>query len=535
MARPRQPFGPNLRKVIELAPEPLASELIGGLQGTSGPVVVIGDLDTGSEEIGLAALVSDLDRDVLKGLEDICRQVIDLSEGKGATSLDTVVDRKMYATEIDEYRAQKDALCRSIWIYTHFHDVFLDAQSFHTARRYRDHGKLYSAFEVAAEVPEAFVAEDVDGEALAGRISKALDLNTKTTIAKMDLPSTPSHPKSVMIAVRHGGPLSSVLDHRDDGRRETRYYRPGQEAILIYTPSLRKLEVCAQGYGVRDKASRAFAEVVLGQDLSSKPLTGRNFNLDRFGESLRLPLPEFSDVEVVSAKVTEIEARLGSWKRRLLLQVTADDDIEDFADRFMGTAKVAAARFGYSRIAIAVAYKYREDGEAGTLKLWISSGNTSNVQNDRDPKLRDLGVRLLEFWGLSESQRLLGEEEIAAYFDGLLFLYDHPEDVVSGAALSKAGIDLQRLLSAQILAKKGRQHVVLIEEDGDAVEAEIDTGPRQGTLNFEGPFGEDLGARPAGDHVDYVIQRKFLSEIVLEAVRAGTWRAARDGVHRPHR
>ena len=185
--------------------------------------------------------------------------------------------------------------------------------------------------------------------------------------------------------------------------------------------------------------------------------------------------------------MTEIETRLGQLEAlRLLLQVTADDDIEDFADRFMGTAKVAAARFGYSRIAIAVAYKYREGGEAGTLKLWISSGNTSNVQNDRDPEMRDLGVRLLEFWGLSEPQRLLGEEEIAAYFDGLLFLYDHPEDVVSGADLSKAGIDLQRLLSAQILEKKGRSDVVLIEEAGNVVEAEIDTGPRQGTLEFRG-------------------------------------------------
>ncbi|MEH0072889.1 hypothetical protein V6L77_26000 [Pannonibacter sp. Pt2-lr] len=58
-----------------------------------------------------------------------------------------------------------------------------------------------------------------------------------------------------MLIVRHGGPLSSVHDHRDDGRRGTIYYRPPNEATLIYTPAIRQIEVCADSPVVRQAVS----------------------------------------------------------------------------------------------------------------------------------------------------------------------------------------------------------------------------------------------------------------------------------------
>jgi hypothetical protein len=47
------------------------------------------------------------------------------------------------------------------------------------------------------------------------------------------LPKTDVHPASIMLIVRYGGPLSSVYNHRDDGRRATIYYRPPNEVTLI--------------------------------------------------------------------------------------------------------------------------------------------------------------------------------------------------------------------------------------------------------------------------------------------------------------
>ncbi len=95
--------------------------------------------------------------------------------------------------------------------------------------------------------------------ALATKITKVLELKTNCTVKALDLPATSAHPASIMLIVRHGGPLSSVYDHRDDGRRGTIYYRPPNEATLIYTPSMRQIEVCADSPVVRQEVAGAFA------------------------------------------------------------------------------------------------------------------------------------------------------------------------------------------------------------------------------------------------------------------------------------
>ncbi|WP_136646735.1 hypothetical protein [Tabrizicola sp. YIM 78059] len=78
-----------------------------------------------------------------------------------------------------------------------------------------------------------------------------LQLKTACTVKALDLPATAAHPASIMLIVRNGGPLSSVHDHHDDGRRGTIYYRPPNEAILIYTPAIRQIEICADSPVVR--------------------------------------------------------------------------------------------------------------------------------------------------------------------------------------------------------------------------------------------------------------------------------------------
>ncbi|PWK51683.1 hypothetical protein C8D95_11726 [Silicimonas algicola] len=522
MSRPRHLFGPNLSRVIDLVPPEMGRELIAAMRGADGPVVDLSGLAHDADRPALSEYLSGLDQEILEQMEAVSRQVVDLSDGKGATSLNTVVTRKMYNTDIESFEDQLDDLCRSIWVFVNFPDVFDDARSFHTARRYREHGKLYSAFEVADDVPREVTADEIDLDDLSERIRAALDLKAKTSATAIDLLETKTHPPSVMVAIRHGGALSSIQDHRDDGLRTTLYFRPANEAILIYTPSLRRLEVCATGYTVREKTSRTFAEAVLGQDLSKKPLAQWNYSLERFKKSFFLPLPDFDDVEILSAAVTEIEMRPGNWKRRVLLQVTADDDIEDFAERYMTTALAAARVSGFSRIKVVTTYRPRgaKDAKSETLALWVNSINASNVQNARDPNLRDLGTRLLAHWGVMEEQRLLRPEETSRHFESLLFLYDYPEDEVEGRILKAAGVDINRMQSAKLIARKGRQQIVLVEDDDDVIEAELETDERPADLSVTGEFGEDLGTVSASDHTVYLIDRVYLAEVVLDALRA---------------
>ncbi|ODM47987.1 hypothetical protein A9320_20595 [Ruegeria sp. PBVC088] len=320
-----------------------------------------------------------------------------------------------------------------------------------------------------------------------------------------------------MIALRHPGALSSIRDHREDGGLKTYYYRPSHEAVLIYTPEQKKIEVCAESFTVRQQVADTFAEVTLKQDLSAKPLTKRDFNLERFRTSFCLDLPDMDEAEITSAAVVEAEMPLGNWARRLNLKVTRDEDIDEAMGTYIRDASGLVRRFGFSKIVIAVGFEYRRDGKKGTLRLQVSGGNTSNVQSQRDPFLRDLGLQLLGHWGLMDELRPLTETEEAGWFQFLLSLYDLPGDEVSGNFFSAAGVDPQRLLQSGFLTRKSRQVLVLIDDDDDGFsEGELATGPEKGTLRQEGGFGEERGIVADTNALVYKIDRRWLAEKILK-------------------
>jgi hypothetical protein len=194
-----------------------------------------------------------------------------------------------------------------------------------------------------------------------------------------------------MVALRHPGPLSSIDNHREEGGWTVHYYRPSHEAVLIYTPQLKKIEVASASSDVREKTSKVFAEVVLGRPPSAKPLTRREFNLERFRSSFDLDCPDLDDVEITMAAVVEAEVRLGSWGRRLNIKVTIKDKMEEVVQKYVSNSATLIRSFGFSKIAIAIGYTRRSDGKEGTFRVSISDGSSSDVQSMRDPFLRDLG------------------------------------------------------------------------------------------------------------------------------------------------
>ena len=310
--------------------------------------------------------------------------------GKGVTSLETIVAQQLSTASQAEFAAQPDNICRSIWVFLKEIESFLDAESFHFARRFRDIGRLYDAFEVDLEHAVALDASSVEENALASKIKKELDLrdNVTCTVKAIDLPATPAHPASIMLIVRHGGPLSSVFDHKQDGRRGTIYYRPPNEATLIYTPSLRQIEICADSPVVRQKVSDSFAEVSLGHNISDKPLTWKRYNLSRFRDSFDLPKPKIDGYTFSHARVLEAEVRLGIWRRKLSLKVTIDDDIQKVAEKWLGSRNVFRRGELFSRIGIAVGYSRVGDDRKRTLNITISGTKSCNLQSNTDPDER---------------------------------------------------------------------------------------------------------------------------------------------------
>jgi len=524
MARKASPVGRFARGLIEDAPIDLILGIFKarGRENDTEPdfgLAEILDNNTGEDpkERILEAL-NLFDKDDLTPAEQRCGRVRNLAEGKGVASLDTIAKKRLSNEEHIEYEKQLDPLCRSIWAFINARHAFEDAESFYFARQYRDHGKMYDAFEVELGNSTTFDADSVDEAGLALRISEVLELKTKCTVKVMDLPATDAHPASVMLIVRHGGPLSSVHDHRDDGRRGTIYFRPPNEATLIYTPAKRQIEICADSPAVRQQVSGAFAEVALNHDVSQKPLTWKRYNLGRFRTSLTLPVPSVDGFQIHHAKVLEVEVRLGNWKRKLGLKVSIDDDIDAIALRYLGPNSIIKRAGMFSRIGIAIKYNKDGDEKTRTLNITISGTKSCNLQSNKDPDERNLGFALLGEWGILNTFKQIENGDLRAMFPQLVQLFDRAEDEITGGELRGLGLDPDRLIEGGLLERRDRQDIVLIDEDDIDGEVAIDPSSTPGMVKATGPFGEDAGEYPLADMERFQLNRQWLQETVLRLV-----------------
>lgn len=451
----------------------------------------------------------------LQPIEDRCVRINHLASADGKKSLTHVAKERLSHEQYGTFEAQPNELCRSIWMFLGRQQDFRDAEAFHAVRQYRDHGKMYDAFEVDAGAVTIASVQRMDLGALAGLLTAKLDLPSKVDISTLHLQATPSHRPSLLVIVRHAGPLSSVFHHKVGGQRKTIYFRPSNEASLVWTPDEGLVEACGTSPQVRMSVAETFAEVVFKTDLSKKPLSWRYYDLSRFHASLTLPLPPWDDVEVELAKIIEIEMRLGNWARRLSLRVTVDDNIENTAERWIGGSRLLKRVEGFSRVNLAV--KYKRPPNKKTRSLEISFGDRrSNLQSKASVEDRDLGYRLLQFWGILKRLQPLKYDEIAEILPNLLELHDLPEDEVSGGHLRRSGLDPQRLIDAGVIAFKARQSRILSDDDGETL---IETGERKGEVQAEDHFHEPSGRLLSEDTRLYVLKRDWLDEIVLNALR----------------
>ena len=529
MARKANPIGPNILALIEDARIDLARAALAVREGANEPDFALSDdlPDSADDDmveafkLDLIRTLSEFDQDELRPAEQRSRRIRALANGKGVTSLMTITVQQLDDAQSQEFDQQLDQICRSIWTFLNARETFEDAESFHFARQFRDHGRLYDAFEVELENHIALDARTIDEAVLAAKIKAVLELKPEIscTVKALDLPATDTHPASIMLIVRHGGPLSSVYDHRQDGRRGTIYYRPPNEATLIYTPSLRQIEVCADSPVVRQTVSDSFAEVALGHDISQKPLTWKRYNLSRFRTSLRLQAPEINGYAFAFARVVEAEIRLGIWRRKLQLKVTVDDDIEAVADQYLGARNIFRRAEAFSRVAIAVAYNRVGDEKERTLNLTISGTKSCNLQSKTDPEERALGFALLKEWGILSAFRQIASDDLKAIFPQLVQLHDRIEDEVSGSYLLELGLDPSRLIEGGLLERRDRQDVVLIDDDDFAGESTVKPSAVEGIVNTIGPFGEDAGKRPASDVEMFAINGQWLHETLMRLIK----------------
>lgn len=478
MAKRETVIGTNTREILEDIPAALAARFLDKViqaieEKDTVPRYFNGDDNEPTARLSVQQIQS-LDPELLSEIEAQSQRVTELGETKGAQSMKTVITEAASDEECRQFEDQLDDICRSCWAFIELPLAFQNAESFHHARKDRDRGKIHSAFDLDLDESIPATAEKINIVALTAKLDQALGLGKAPKLSPINLPETEKYPASVMLIVRHGADLSSVYEHREDGSRHPHYFRPQDEIVLIYTPRKRLIEVVASSFGQRHDVSNAFAEIVLGRNISEKPLSEEVYDLCRFAASFKLEAPDIEGVDVQSAVVTECELLLGGYGRRASLKVTRNDDIDEMLKRYLSGAHRFRGPTGVHRVAISVEYRRDGDKRARSLNITVRGTNGSNVLSHKDRDTRELATSLLEAWGITRKLRPLDAEEARDMLQPLMRLFDLGETVVTGLRLEELGLSVDTLLDARLITQKKRQNLTLVEDDDDdVVEADV--------------------------------------------------------------
>lgn len=482
--------------------------------------------ETGTQAIRaqLLGIASALKADAAVPLDRHAHRILTLAEGRGVETVTRVAAKLFEQAHIDAFAAQLDDLGRSLWLYQHQSLLFDEAENLFYADHYRNFGRMYEAFELDANAKVDFVWDDAVKAALEEQIQERLELTGRCTVThlQVDKKDAAGHdiPQHLLI-VRHGGPLSSVAEYQEaDGSRQERYYRPLNEATLLFSPDEGVIEVFSASPSVRQQVAGCFAETGLKLDLSGKPLTLKQYNMGRFLDSLRLSPPRVDGFDIEHVAVVEVDARPDNYKHRASLKVTADDDIEEVAESLFGKDHLFSRAACISRVVISVRYTQHGSDKTKTLNITLSDPNRCNLRSNHDPVQRELGYALLTAWGILRRVKPLTTADERALFPALLQLFDQVTKDVPGKFFIERSIDPEALADGGFIERRGRQQTLLIDTDDMAHEVSVRSAGKPGWIAYDHPVDGSRVELPASAADKYAVRRDWLDEIVHKCLKA---------------
>lgn len=472
----------------------------------------------------LLQTANSLATDTAVPLDRHAQRILTLADGRGAEALSRAAERLFESEKVVAFREQLDAVGRSVWLYQNDQLLFDEAESLFYVDHYRNFGRMYEAFELDARDDVRFAWDEAVRDALEAEIQKTLELNGRCSVTHLETygkDQDGNERLQHLILVRHGGPLSSVAEFLEaDGSRKERYYRPLNEATLLYVPSDGVLEIFSASPAVRQRVAASFAQVGLKMDLSDRPLTLKQYDLSRFLTSLSLSAPVIPGFDIERVAIVEVDCRPDNPKHRAGLKVTLADDIEVVAQTLFGQDHIFKKAVSLARVVIAVRYTQHGESKAKTLNITLSEPNRCNLRSNRDPVQRDLGYALLGAWGVLRQVTAMDAGQEKAHFPALMMLYDQTVADVPGNFFLARNLDPVALQEVGFVERKGRYPSLLIDEGGTSHEVFVRSAGKPGVVIYDHPVDGQKVELPGLAVEKFSVRRDWLDEIVVKRLAA---------------
>ncbi len=453
----------------------------------------------------------------LEALDREAARVLLVREPRGQFALSGLVQTKLKPTAQDEFKKQKDELARSLWAYLTYRFIFEGVESAIHLRLYRHFGKHYQSFQ--ADNLAAGPGPNSEGalDRMLKEIESRLDMGSGCKMQHFDLPGDATHPATQMYIIYHPNPLTSAREISEDGERRTFYFRPPGEATVVYTPSTGAVEVRADTKIIRRAVAECFAKEVLGQQLSSKPLGFREYDLSRFFGTLKLDCPDVDGFHIATAGVIKAEVSVGNLGNRLAPTTTIHQDIDSLIDRQPGLRKIFQNATAIRFIEIAVQYTCSGETEERTLDFTISDQNSCSLLSLPEERERVLGHRLLRHWGILHELRPADADEKPHIMPVLLELWNSGMDHVVGSWLEQRNVDASKLTETGFLEPAGWEGGDLVNDDEvGTVDARVIVDGSH--ARHEPASGQDVAAGNASRFRKFRVDHKWLVEYVRNSL-----------------
>lgn len=453
----------------------------------------------------------------LEALDREAARVLLVKEARGQFALSGLVQTKLSAGEQVKFQKQKDDTGRSLWTYLTHRFLFEAVESAIHLRLYRHYGKHYQSFQ--ADKLAAATGLNPEGalDRMLKEIESRLGMGSGCKMQQFDLPGDATHPATQMYIIYHPNPLTSAREIQEDGERRTFYFRPPGEATVVYSPSTGAIEVRADTRIIRRAVAECFAKEVLGQQLSSKPLGFREYDLSRFFGTLRLDCPDVDGFHIATAGVIKAEVSIGNLGNRLALTTTIHQDIDSLIDRQPGLRKIFQNATAIRFIEIAVQYTCSGEPEERTLDFTISDQNSCSLLSLPEERERVLGHRLLRHWGILHELRPADADEKRHIMPVLLELWNSGMDHVMGSWLEQRNIDASKLTETGFLEPAGWEGGDLVNDDEvGTVDARVLADGSH--ARHESALGQDVSAGDSGRFRRFRVDHKWLVEYVRDGM-----------------
>lgn len=514
MAKPRIIGAPQLSRLLNEAPPDqmlafLRSKQISDLFAADS---LTEDMDAIAQREQLAMLPGD----DLRGVERQAVRIVQVA-GLRADALHLRLAESRQFSCLGALSERPGTLMRALWSYHMMSDLFVATERAMQVRSFRDHDRVFQAYEVQSPCP--LDLDGLDEEAFALEITGRLALTHGCRVDAVELPARDASPRQLMIAVTAAGARESPKTFEPDRSIGVVQYRPANELILVYLPDVGRIEVCGRQWSDRRIVATSFARDILGEDLSKRPLRQRSYDLSLFRGKLVLEIPPLLQDRIRSAEVTELRIGLGSYDRKITLTVTPGEDMEALRRDAFGAIRHRHGRGFVCDVELYLRVLVNGQQER-PLRFRITNHNSSTLQSQTDPDLRAIGFDLLEAWGVVRTTRNFDHEERRDLLPLLLRLLDHPEDEISGPELSEIKADITQLTGTGFLRRRQIiETIVIDDEDTGTVDATVLPDLTGGTADLS-LHGGDVDRTIALDEVSrWTIHREFVIQTILDALK----------------